>query len=553
LENAEGAAAEFRERLLSTFRGQLVLLSGTIQTLGAVFGGPFARVFRPFVKILTDSLNLIIRILRVVPDQFKTAIAAAVVFSGAASTVIGAVTLLSLALAALAPFLSTAAGAFVVTAALITPLVVGMTRLIGITGVLSEAARRNVGGFGKFVDGTLRRISLAWEAVTQLFRQGGFTGAVRDQLRNVANRDIQRFAIVVFAIGTRVVNFFRGLGAGIKIAFQVAGPAFEEMIKALRQLGESLGILGERGGRELTASPIASWFSAGVDLGRSFAYSIIAVAEAVRDAAEFIDGLVTSFDPFVRHVTPAVQELRVVWGEFVAQIRKGMGPLLQMLGFGDEASLSWGDFGRVMAVVVARGLVWVIRQFTMLLRLVMMARDFVMLLHHSFEALSRLGTLVGQILVSTFEVVAAAILNALDTVIVGLGQAASAIPAQFRPGFVQQVVVAGGAAEERVAERTQRATTAREAVVRRAAHFGAARTEAEERARALGSEDVTGIIGRTAAATAEGVGRAVGAAPINVNVQVDGETIARASSEAGRAQAEGEFRPVGTAAPPVGA
>ena len=42
IENAEGTAAKFREQLLDTFRGQKILLKGSMQTLAIVAGESFA-------------------------------------------------------------------------------------------------------------------------------------------------------------------------------------------------------------------------------------------------------------------------------------------------------------------------------------------------------------------------------------------------------------------------------------------------------------------------------------------------------------------------------
>ena len=58
--NATGTAAGFRETLLDTFEGQKTLLKGTIETLAVVVGKPFAEVFKPIVKAVTDALNFLI-------------------------------------------------------------------------------------------------------------------------------------------------------------------------------------------------------------------------------------------------------------------------------------------------------------------------------------------------------------------------------------------------------------------------------------------------------------------------------------------------------------
>ncbi|MCP4615652.1 MAG: phage tail tape measure protein, partial [Bradyrhizobium sp.] len=108
MKSATGTAAEFRKKLLDTFEGQKTLLKGTVQTLGVVFGEPFAAVFKPLVSVIVNALNAVIRAFQAVPEPVKVAFAGfvsmagvVIALGGAAIFAKGAFALLGMAGAAL--------------------------------------------------------------------------------------------------------------------------------------------------------------------------------------------------------------------------------------------------------------------------------------------------------------------------------------------------------------------------------------------------------------------------------------------------------------------
>ena len=71
----------------------------------------------------------------------------------------------------------------------------------------------------------------------QLFEQGGFSGAVRDELNRAENRGLKDFLINVFLWVNRIRNFFSGIAAGFSAGIEAARPTLEAFMNALTRLG----------------------------------------------------------------------------------------------------------------------------------------------------------------------------------------------------------------------------------------------------------------------------------------------------------------------------
>jgi TP901 family phage tail tape measure protein len=106
LENAGGAAARTREKLLATAEGRRILLQGSIETFKVVAGKAFVPAVLPVLKQMTDSLNVLIRVFAKIPgpirgflSHFTGAIAVMLTFSGLVKVMIGIKGLMGLAAA----------------------------------------------------------------------------------------------------------------------------------------------------------------------------------------------------------------------------------------------------------------------------------------------------------------------------------------------------------------------------------------------------------------------------------------------------------------------
>jgi len=221
-ENAGGTAARFSEQMLNTFEGQKKLLSGSLETLAIVAGEPFAQVFRPLVTIIVDVVNAVLGVFRQLPAPVKRAFAAFVVGAGVVVALVGAVIAAKAGIALLVIGLQAAGVTLGGLLATVLPAVLIFGVLALAVAGFVVAFRNNVGGIADFFQGVGARISLAFRGLMQLFDQGGFSGAVRDELNRAENQGLKDFLVNVFLWVNRIRNFFAGIATGFSAGIEAA-------------------------------------------------------------------------------------------------------------------------------------------------------------------------------------------------------------------------------------------------------------------------------------------------------------------------------------------
>ncbi|HBQ10294.1 MAG TPA: phage tail tape measure protein, partial [Myxococcales bacterium] len=190
--DAEGTAQGFRDQLLDTFEGQKTLLRGTLQTFAVVLGEPFAAVFKPIVRAVVGALNALLRAFQAIPAPIKKIFAGLVVGAGAFLTLVGGVIAAKAAIALLAigfKALGITLGGVLAT---LLPAILIIAVLGTIVAGFVIAFQRNLGGIGDFMRRTWARVRLFFQGLTQLFEQGGFSGAVREELDRAENQGLKR-------------------------------------------------------------------------------------------------------------------------------------------------------------------------------------------------------------------------------------------------------------------------------------------------------------------------------------------------------------------------
>lgn len=241
LSRAEGTAGGFRSALADTFKGQKTLLAGTLQTLAIVIGEPFAQVLKPVVLAVVSAFNVLLQVVKNTPGPVKRFLAGLVAVAGALAAGIGAVLALKGAIV-LGGLALKALGLTMAGIGIVAAKVVAVFALIGLAAWgLYTAFKRNFGGIATFFRATWDKIRLIFDAIVQVFRDGGFSGAVQKELSKAENNGIKRFVISLFRFGDRVKRFFVGIAEGFQ---EIAGPAFEELGGAFRELFAVLSDIG---------------------------------------------------------------------------------------------------------------------------------------------------------------------------------------------------------------------------------------------------------------------------------------------------------------------
>src|SRR5690606_36606861 len=256
-EHAGGTAASFREQMLNTFEGQKQLLRGALETLAITAGEPFAQVFKPLVTVIVQVVRSIIDVFRSLPAPAKRAFATFVVGAGAIVALIGAVIAAKAGFALLLIGLKAAGVTLGGLMATILPAVLIFGVLAAVVAGFVVALRNNVGGIADFFARAWERIKLAFRGLVQLFEQGGFSGAVREELNRAENAGLKTFLIRVYQIAFRIQRFFQGIGEGFSAAIEAAAPVFEAFVDALSRLGEALAIVASGWGDAAASGPSA--------------------------------------------------------------------------------------------------------------------------------------------------------------------------------------------------------------------------------------------------------------------------------------------------------
>ena len=290
-DTAGGTAARFRDQMLNTFEGQKKLLSGSMETLAIVLGEPFAQVFKPIVSAVVEVVNGLLGVLRQLPAPVKRAFAGFVVATGAVIATVGAVIAVKAGIALLAIGLKvlgiTAAG----LVSTMLPAIAAVAVLGLVIAGLVYAVRNNLGGLGDFVQRVWAKVRLGFQALVQLFEQGGFSGAVMAELDRAENSGLKRFLISVYQVAFRVGRAWDGLVAGFTSALEEAWPVFQMLGATLEELGAAVLELFQAITGQAAGLPSDEYRSFGELVGAALAGIVRWTAAAISVTAGFFTGL----------------------------------------------------------------------------------------------------------------------------------------------------------------------------------------------------------------------------------------------------------------------
>jgi hypothetical protein len=190
-------------------------------------------VLKPVVKAVVEVINAFLRVVRRSPCPFKKALAGFIVAAGAVVALVGAVivagcrgwALLSTGLEAL----GISVGAILGT---LLPAILIVAVLGAVVAAFVVAFRRNVGGIADFARRVWERVTLFFNGLKQLFEQGGFSGAVREELNRAENQGLKRFLISIYQIVHRIQQIWEGFKDGFTSTIDAARPVFEDLVDA---------------------------------------------------------------------------------------------------------------------------------------------------------------------------------------------------------------------------------------------------------------------------------------------------------------------------------
>jgi TP901 family phage tail tape measure protein len=348
-ENAGGTAASFRDKMLDTFAGQKQLLRGSLETLAIVLGEPFAQVFKPILATVIDALNGFLKFVRAMPAGVKKGLAAFFVGAGAIITVVGAAIAAKAAIALLIIGLK-AAGVTIggIVAVLLPAILVVAAIGIAVAG-LYIAFQKNLGGIADYAHRVWQRVSLFFEGLKQLIEEGGFSGAVREELNKAENAGLKDFLINLFLWGHRIQNFLSGIATGFSAGVEAAKPSIDAFLGALTKLGVALGVLSERDDAATAAAKFKEFGTSGESVGKVLAQVFDFVVQAMTAAVNVGRGLVEGWNL----IKPAAQMLWNALAQLGSKLAETIALLSGNTGAAKGNGDAWSALGTVIAFVVS--------------------------------------------------------------------------------------------------------------------------------------------------------------------------------------------------------
>lgn len=419
-EQAGGTAAQFREKMLNTFAGQKQLLRGSLETLAIVVGEPFAQVLKPVVTAVVDALNAVLKVIRSMPMGVKKAFAGFVVAAGAIVALIGAVITAKAGIALLAigfKALGISIGGIMAT---LLPAILIVALLGAVVAGFVIAFQKNLGGIGDFAKRVWEKVQLFFSGLKQLFEQGGFSGAVRDELNKAENLGLKQFLIRLYQIAYRIQQIWEGFKDGFTKTIEEARPVFEDLASALGDLGNEIaGIFsGVAGGA--AGLPSSEFRSFGQVAGSAIATVVTWLTKLIAIFTRITSGIVSGFKSMWEYIGPAFEtvggaltDLKTAWNTLTGATNESGDAV-------DSSTSGWKTLGEVLGTIIGGVVTVITLTFAGLLKVI---EAVIWVVNAVKDAFAIAGTWIGETAAKIYlwftETLPAAISSAIEGVVGG--------------------------------------------------------------------------------------------------------------------------------------
>ncbi len=349
MEASAGAAEELAMSGINTLPQASSALEAAVKSFKTAFGEPVNEILVPLTKGAAvvfsrlakgfSSLSPTVKRIFVVVAGGAAALAS---FIGAMLTAAGSVVALVLAGKALLFGLAAVVAAVGVLTLALAPLI-----LLG--GALYVAWTRDIGGLATSVRLWMGRIQLAFEAVGQLISNGGFSGAVRDELNRAENTGIKQFAINVFLWFSRVKNFMVSVGQAFEAGMSKLAPVIEKIVSAVQRLAGRFA--STKNAASANQDAFDAWGRAGAKVADALVWVVDKVAIGILAVLNFADGAAEAFGKMKGVFTG-------VWGA-VKALFAAFSPLIDAISPGGGLTVgpqSAADAFRLFGNVIATSL-----------------------------------------------------------------------------------------------------------------------------------------------------------------------------------------------------
>lgn len=309
-----GATAKAFEIMADTTEFQGDRLKALKQDVLTLIGQAVEPLAVRVMKLAATMLEAFKRI----PAPVRETLVHVFAIGSAVLSVVGGALVLKSGLGILAAGLRAAGVSAAGFAGTLLPVVAVLAVVVGAVAAFKVAYEQNLGGFATFVDDMRAKVSLGLSAMGQLFEDGGFSGAVMNELAQADNQGVKNFVIRLYVAGARISEFFSSLGSGFVAVIGAAGPAFDAFMTSIQGLADTFSALWETNDPAEAESGFNAVVKAGTKVGSVLGTITVAVTNIATAAVDLISGLLSKMAPVGDLIVVVFDTVFSVIGELVS-------------------------------------------------------------------------------------------------------------------------------------------------------------------------------------------------------------------------------------------
>lgn len=317
------------------------------------------QAIMPAVSAVTRFVTMAVQAFQKLPEPLKRGIVMFTAVAGVVAVVAGVIGgLVAALLTSEIPLMAVAAGAGALVQMMI-PLVVVGGAVAATAYAMKLAWESNTGYIRTTLIPAFEKVKLAWDAVSQAFSQGGFSGKVRDELNKAENAGIKQFAINLFSWFSRIQNFVSNVGKGFSSAIDGMAPTFARLSLAVEKVGGAFMRLF--GGKQDPTAAAQSFDRMG-EAGKGLGATLARMAEVIVNGITYVLEFAASFGNTIAAWTPTFSRVwdsvKALWSAF-GELGSALGQLAAAFGIGGTGAETAGQrlAGFVVFVAEAIGMV----------------------------------------------------------------------------------------------------------------------------------------------------------------------------------------------------
>lgn len=299
------------------------------------------EVLEPLVASVMKVVNNVVEGFTKMPKSMREFLVKGAAVVAVVTTIVGAVMAAKAAIA-VASFALAGVGVS------LSSVVLGVVAIVAVFATLKHAIDSNLGGIGDRFNGFVESVSLAWEALKQLFTQGGFSGAVREEFMKGASAPIN-FAIRIWLAFNRVKEFLSQVATGFMSVIDAAGPSFAALGAAASRIGDVFSKLWETVDPAEAGSAFDSLSASGKSVGAVFGRIVVAIVNIATVLGDLVGGA-------LEFVGPAFIDLGSTVIDAIGEIVGSIGSVAKSLGLADNAvdgsAGGWVALGQTIGKVI---------------------------------------------------------------------------------------------------------------------------------------------------------------------------------------------------------